>query len=286
MQGGSLSQGLSTNISTAPLIRTPGFRTRCHETLNRPSASFLGRTIRTITLSIILGSTVLFVLQSVPSLASWGGWGALDALVAVIFTLEYGAKLLVAPDGRGDEELDHLRRSTPNSACHARIRFMREPMSVIDLLALLPFWLGLFSSGSGFWSQLLRSLRLVRILRMLRLAQESTELLCMVDCVLQALPALRMLAFFLLLELIIVGGLVFVRCSSASPACPARAPPKRFLARAPPPLTGVLCVRDDGSTRSEATGQTRSGRTACGIATSTARKRSSSRFPRPRGGPS
>jgi voltage-gated potassium channel len=178
MEAGSLSatasQGFSTNISTAPLIRTPGFHTRCHDILNRPSASFLGRTIRTITLSIILGSTVLFVLQSIPSLASWN-WGALDALIAVIFTLEYGAKLLVAPDGRGDEELDHLRRSTPRDACHARIRFMREPMSVIDLLALLPFWLGLFSGGSGFWSQLLRSLRLVRILRMLRLAQESTE---------------------------------------------------------------------------------------------------------------
>ena len=101
---------------------------------------------------------------------------------------------------------------------------MREPMSVIDLLALLPFWLGLFSSGSGFWSQLLRSLRLVRILRMLRLAQESTELLSMVDCVLQALPALRMLAFLFLLELIIVGGLVFVRCSSALPTCPSSIP--------------------------------------------------------------
>ena len=244
MEGGlsaSVSQGLSQGISTAPLIRTPGWRTRLHEILNRPSASFNGRVLRAVTLAIILCSTLLFVLQSIPSMASWGGWGALDALVAVLFTLEYGAKLIVAPDGRGDEELDHLRRSTPTSACSARIRFMKEPMSVIDLLALLPFWLGLFVSGSGFVSQLLRSLRLVRILRMLRLAQESTELLSLVDCVLQALPALRILAFFLFLELIIVGGLVFVSWLSSPgyPRFPSILPPAHAW-RASPALPTLV----------------------------------------------
>ena len=89
------------------------------------------------------------------------------------------------------------------------VRFMCEPMSIVDLLALLPFWFGWMVSGHNWASQLFRSLRLLRILRMLRLAQESSELLVFCSCVLQALPALRLLGFFLLLELIIVGGLVF-----------------------------------------------------------------------------
>ena len=112
---------------------------------------------------------------------------------------------------------------------------------MIDLLALLPFWLGLFVSGSGFVSQLLRSLRLVRILRMLRLAQESTELLSLVNCVLQALPALRILAFFLFLELIIVGGLVFVSWLSSPgyPRFPSILPPAHAW-RASPALPTLV----------------------------------------------
>ena len=202
----------SATASSRPLIRAPGLRTKLHVLLNRPSATASGQRLRAATLLLILLSTLCFVLQSLPALATWVGWVAFDALVAVIFTIELAAKLWVAPDGRGDEEYDSQRLSSPqpSTAFKARIRFLLEPMSLVDVLAVVPFWFGIFLPTDGSWvSQLFRALRLMRILRMLRLAQESSELLALVGCIRQALPALRMLSFFLILELIIIGGLAF-----------------------------------------------------------------------------
>ena len=95
-------------------------------------------------------STICFVLQSLPFAASWPGWRAIDIFVAVVFTIEYGARLLVAPDGRGDED-DDTSASNPPSDWQARINFVRQPMSIVDLVAIAPFWLGLVL----FWTPLM-----------------------------------------------------------------------------------------------------------------------------------
>ena len=168
---------------------------------------------------VIVGSTICFVLQSVPPLAGSAFWSVIDCLVAILFTLEYAARLFVAPDGRGDEEYEG--RSLPTSPLRARLRVAAEPMSVVDLLAVLPFWLGLvLPFAPPMFLQLLRALRLVRVLRMLRLAQESAELRSLVGVITHSLPALRMLCFFLLLELVILGGLVFHAERGSGPNTP------------------------------------------------------------------
>ena len=197
--------------TAAPLIRTPGWRTKVHTLLHRPSETYHGRMLRICTFAVIILSTLCFILQSLPELASWHtGWKTIDAIVAMLFTVEYVLKLIVAPDGRGDEEHDDRQRAAPASAWKARLRFAGEPMSIIDLMAFLPWWLGLILPFAAPWFlQVLRALRLVRILRTLRLAQESKELRILVGCVIHSLPALRMLCFFLILDLVIVGGLTF-----------------------------------------------------------------------------
>lgn len=200
-------------VSNAPLVRTPGWRTKAHTLLHRPSETAMGRNLRISTFVVIILSTVCFILQSIPDLATWSGfWKAIDMIVALLFTVEYIIKLIVVPDGRGDEEHDHTnsRRPPPASPCKARLRFAAEPMSIVDLVAIVPVWVELILPFLGLWFlQILRSLRLMRILRTLRLAQESTELRILVRCVSHGLPALRMLCFFLVLDLVIVGGLVF-----------------------------------------------------------------------------
>lgn len=99
--------------------------------------------------------------------------------------------------------------SIASSSCSTQ-----QPLSVIDLCAIAPFWIELFLSLFGSLIpiaslQLLRALRLVRVLRLLRFAEESQELRALADCVTRVLPALRLLVFFLTLELVIIGGLVF-----------------------------------------------------------------------------
>jgi len=204
-----MNQPFNTFTNGAPpLIRTPGCRTRCHALLNRPSESFAGRVLRAATLFLILVSSLCFVLQTLPSLAKWGGWEVIDVIVAVLFTIEYIARIVVAPDGRGDEEA--TAQPTPVSARRARLREAANPFRIIDALAIAPFWLGLIIQfAPPAFLSILRSLRLVRVLRTLRLAQESAEMRALVTCVSHALPALRMLLFFLTLQLLIIGGMAF-----------------------------------------------------------------------------
>lgn len=74
---------------------------------------------------------------------------------SVIFTIEYLLRILTADllyPGKG--------------ALVSRIRYVFSPMAIIDLLAILPFWLPMFLPCSML---ALRSLRLVRILRILKL---------------------------------------------------------------------------------------------------------------------
>jgi voltage-gated potassium channel len=173
-------------------------------------------------MGIIVLSSLAFVLQSEPSLASWGGWAVLDTLVAIIFTAEYALRIFVAPDGRGDEvdEQDaaadaasgHYPRrytSPAGTPWQARLRCALQPLVLVDLAAILPFWLGLlfFFLPDALLSPV-RVLRLVRILRMLRLAHESQELRTLALCVRRCMPALRLLLFFVALQ---------VRCSRVSP---------------------------------------------------------------------
>ena len=207
---GHLVQPLgSAHLQSTPLVREPGWRPTWHDLLNRPSSSPRARQLHLWTSGIIATSTVCFVAESLPSLHGWALWTLIDASVCVFFTLEYALRLLVAPYGRGDEDAEPAR---PDAS--ARWHFARQPLSVIDLCAVVPFWLEIILSLFGTlvplaFLQVLLALRLVRVLRLLRLAQESDELRALADCIQRVLPALRLLLFILALELLIVGGLVF-----------------------------------------------------------------------------
>jgi len=208
----NLTPPLTSAVPTNSLIRAPTHRAAIHDLLNRPSSSRAALVVHWLILGAILVSTLCFVLQSEPEMASWPGWRHIDALVAVGFTAEYITRIIVAPDGRGDEaaEEDGRRQPPPASACQARLRLAKQPMMVIDLAAILPFWIGLvlFFLPQAFLA-MVRVLRLVRILRLLRFAKESSELQALAACVRRCLPALRLLLFFLLLQNLILGGFVF-----------------------------------------------------------------------------
>lgn len=213
LDGGNVSSGHlvqplgSSHLQSAPLVREPGWRPTLHDLLNRPSSSPRARLLHLTTSGVIMLSTGCFVAESFPSLHDWVLWEIIDVTVCILFTAEYSLRLLVAPYGRGDEDAG----SPAPPARSARWHFVRQPLSLIDLGAIAPFWLELFvvSLFPLSFLQILRALRLVRVLRLLRFAQESHELRALADCVHRVLPALRLLLFFLALELLIVGGLVF-----------------------------------------------------------------------------
>ncbi|MEX0814911.1 MAG: cyclic nucleotide-gated ion channel [Dongiaceae bacterium] len=104
----------------------------------------------------ILGAPAAVALATLPDRAA-----ATDALLAavqdfavVLFTLEYALRLWSAPEQRPD--------ATPGGA---RRRYIASPLGIVDLLAVLPFWLGSILPLGGDWAAVFGLLGLLKLAR-------------------------------------------------------------------------------------------------------------------------
>ena len=110
--------------------------------------------------SLILLNVAAFAAETVPELeAAYSDWFyRFEVFSVAVFTIEYLARLWVAV------EMPFLSRLSP---FQARLRMAGRPALIIDLLAVLPFYLG------SIFSIDLRVLRLLRLLRFLKLSRYS-----------------------------------------------------------------------------------------------------------------
>lgn len=109
---------------------------------------------------LIFANVLAVVLETVPELNSAYGhiFRLIELVSVVIFTIEYAVRLWVADLHMPLQSFSPLK---------ARLRYMVSPAALIDLLAILPFFLGL-----AFESEL-RLLRIFRLVRFLKLARYS-----------------------------------------------------------------------------------------------------------------
>ncbi len=110
--------------------------------------------------TLILLNVAAFVAETVPSLyAAYGPYFfAFELFSVAVFTVEYALRLWTAV------EMPFLRRLSPT---RARLHSAARPSLIIDLLAILPFYL------SQFFALDLRVLRTLRLLRFLKLSRYS-----------------------------------------------------------------------------------------------------------------
>lgn len=110
--------------------------------------------------SLILLNVAAFIAETVPSLyASYHAYFfAFELFSVAIFTVEYALRLWTSV------EMPFLRRLSP---VKARLYSATRPSLIIDLLAILPFYL------SQFFAVDLRVLRTLRLLRFLKLSRYS-----------------------------------------------------------------------------------------------------------------
>ncbi|MEM6749913.1 MAG: ion transporter [Planctomycetota bacterium] len=114
-----------------------------------------GRAFDLVLLVVILASVVAVSLETVPSVqADYGGYlYAVEWVFTAIFTLEYVARLLCAP---------------------RPAKYARSFFGVVDLLAILPSFIGLLFPGAHELA-VVRGLRMLRIFRILKLGRYATE---------------------------------------------------------------------------------------------------------------
>ncbi|NIZ01052.1 ion transporter [Thalassospira lucentensis] len=139
----------------------PTFRSRVQILLHGVDRkSRLSLIVHLVLASAIIINVVSVIFDSVQEFADryFVTFAVIEAFCTLIFTIEYALRVWSAPDN-------------PDFAGPwARLRYMLTPMALIDLIAILPIFLWMFTSID------LRFIRIVRLLRLLKFTRYSTGL--------------------------------------------------------------------------------------------------------------
>ncbi|HTR13581.1 MAG TPA: cyclic nucleotide-gated ion channel [Roseiarcus sp.] len=141
-------------------MRAESMRRRVHRLLEADGDLWTGRIVTRGILIVILINLTAVCLESSPSLAArWAPqFLVIEFASLLIFTVEYGLRLWTAVDSTPHHKLGPARAS---------LKFALSPAGLIDLVAVLPFWLAYVIPAD------LRVLLVLRIVRFLKLARYS-----------------------------------------------------------------------------------------------------------------
>ncbi|MBT5869399.1 MAG: ion transporter [Nitrospinaceae bacterium] len=127
------------------------------------SADAMSRGVNIGLMALIFLNVLTVILETVPNLTSNYSqyFKTFEEFSVLIFTVEYGLRVWV------------IDQHSQNTGGKGRIKFLFSPMALIDLLAILPFYLPLLIP---YDLRFLRILRLTRIFRLLKLAKYSQSM--------------------------------------------------------------------------------------------------------------
>lgn len=133
-----------------------------HELFEVGAGGRLGFYVDYVIMLLIAANVVAVMLETVDPLFETYGreFFAFEVLSVTVFTIEYLGRLWSAvehPDYEG--------------AVRGRLQYARSPYMVIDVLAILPFFIGAIVD-----LRFLRALRLIRFMRLLKLARYSESM--------------------------------------------------------------------------------------------------------------
>lgn len=156
-----------------------------------------GKVINLLLILLIVLNVIAIFVETVDSVyehyhqALW----YFEVFSVAIFTIEYFARVWSCID------LQHIDASSP---LKSRIRYMLTPIALVDLIAILPFYLSLYMAID------LRFLRVLRLLRLFKLTRYSPALGALLDVVQKEADALLASIVVLLMMLVIsAGGIYF-----------------------------------------------------------------------------
>lgn len=141
-----------------------GLRYRVHEVLESGFGHDpVSRLVNGVLVFLIIANVAAFSAETVPSLGSLYQpyFDLFDRVSVGIFTVEYALRIWSSIDLPGFSKIPGWK---------ARLRFAMRPLLIVDLVAILPFYL------SFIFPMDLRMLRVLRLFRFLKLARYSPAL--------------------------------------------------------------------------------------------------------------
>ncbi len=143
---------------------TRPLRTRVFEIIDSSApGDWRGRWFDRFIMILILANVGAVTLETVEELAAAHGafFYGFEVFSVIVFTVEYAMRLWVCT-----ESLPEVDRHPVKT----RLKYAMSPLAVIDLIAFLPFYLGMFLTID------LRFMRIFRLLRLLKLTRYSPAL--------------------------------------------------------------------------------------------------------------
>lgn len=140
-------------------------RQRTHDLFAPNRGGKIGHYVDWAIMILIITSVAAVVLETVDAIGTRYGtffWW-FEVFATLVFTIEYVGRVWAAvEDGQYEAPIT------------GRLKFASRPLVIIDLLAILPFYLALIGAGGDL--RFLRALRLFRIIRLLKMARYSKSL--------------------------------------------------------------------------------------------------------------
>lgn len=176
------------NNSQEP-ARDSHWKTRLHEVIYESNTA-AGKAFDIALLIAIVTSIIVVMLDSVDAYKAKYGqlFYILEWIFTILFTLEYILRLICI-----------------NKPMH----YVKSPLGIIDLLALIPSYLGFIFTGTASLL-VFRALRLLRVFRIFKLAHFLTEMRFLSTAIRGSLRKISIFMFTVLTLAIILGSIMYI----------------------------------------------------------------------------
>lgn len=199
------------NLPWFPRVTHGDWRHRVFIMFDDGSKSVIGKAIAIAVMLTVLLSTITFVLESMPAFRNRPDecnrlkharqpltveacepqplpvFDTIEKVCIAIFTFEYFVRVATCHAAVGPTE--HRLKLT--------LRYVKHPLNIIDLIAILPFYLTLgFDKYAGSNFSVVRVLRLARVLRMFKMAKHHPGMEMLIEVLVTSGEPLLILMFF------------------------------------------------------------------------------------------